>query len=630
MNRAVNIHAISIPDDVFSGWQQSVDLIAQICNIPASLIMRLRTHELEVCVSSQTDYNPYHAGDKEALGKGLYCETVIKENAELLVPNALIDPIWDHNPDLPLGMISYCGLPLSWPSGEPFGTICLLDNKENPYNKQQRQLLSRFQKAVEASLTILYQKSELQHANENLEARVHQRTSELETLNHRLSQEIDIRTSAEKVIYYQQNYDALTGLPKKSLLQEKLEEMKQSSSTPLFAAILQVSINNMKLINDSFGYKAGDAVIQAVTKRLKQQTPTPSFLAHLSGDQFIILHASAHQTPIDDAAQLADKLCQLFKKPVFTQHQIIPLSVSIGISIYPNDARDMDELLQKASAARSFKQATTQNQYQFFNIDMQSQLNTRLNIESQLPNALQNKELVLHYQPFICTQTGKVVGAEALLRWNSPVLGNVPPDQFIPIAEQSGQILSIGNFVLRSAIRQASLWQHAYLLDAYVAVNISPIQSRDSQLANHIIELLTHYKLPPHCLEVEITEGVLLQDEAQALDILNTLTKFGVRVSLDDFGTGYSSLSYLQKFPFDTVKIDRSFIAGLAQSNRNQELVKAIIAMAHNLKLHVVAEGIETMDQAYFITEAQCEIGQGYLYGKPDLPEIFIQLLLNT
>lgn len=629
MNKAVNIHAISIPDDVFSGWQQSVDLIARICNIPASLIMRLHAHEIEVCVSSKTDYNPYHAGDKESLGKGLYCETVIKQNAELLVPNALIDPVWDHNPDLPLGMISYCGLPLVWPSGEPFGTICLLDNKENFYNKQQRQLLMRFQKAVEASLTILYQKSELQHANEHLEARVHQRTCELETLNHRLSQEIDNRTSAEKVIYYQKHYDALTALPNKKLLQEKLEEMKKSSDSPLLAAVLQVGINNMKLINDSFGYKAGDAVIQAVAKRLKQQMPTSSFLAHLSGDQFIILHDSIHQTPVDEAAQLADKLCQSFKKPVATKHQIIPLSVSIGISIFPNDARDMDELLQKASAARSFKRATTDNQYQFFNIDMQSQLSTRLNIESQLSNALQNEELVLHYQPFVCTQTGKIVGAEVLLRWHSPLLGNVPPEQFIPIAEQGGQIISIGNFVLRSAIRQASLWQKEHHSEAYVAVNISPIQFRDNRLAAHIIELLTLYKLPPHCLEVEITEGVLLQDEAQAFDILNTLTKYGVRVSLDDFGTGYSSLSYLQKFPFDTVKIDRSFIADLAQSSRNQELVKAIIAMAHNLKLNVVAEGIETLDQAYFITQAQCEIGQGYLYGKPDSPEAFIQLLLK-
>ena len=629
MNRAVNTHAISIPDDVFSGWQQSVDLIARICNIPASLIMRLHNQDIEVFVASQTDYNPYHTGDKERLGKGLYCETVIKNNEELLVPNALIDPVWDHNPDLPLGMISYCGLPILWPSGEPFGTICLLDNKENTYNTQQRQLLHRFQKAIEASLTILYQKSELERANANLEAHVHQRTSELEKLNHRLSQEIDNRASAEKVIYYQKHYDDLTGLPNKKLLQEKLEEMKHSSNSPLLAAVLQIGINNMKMINDSFGYKAGDAVIQAVTKRLKHHTPTASFLGHLSGDQFIILHVAAEQAPVEEAAQLASKLCQLFKKPVVTEHQIIPLSVSIGISIYPNDSFDIDELLQKASAARSFKRATTDNQYQFFNMSMQSQLSTRLNIESQLTNALQNQELVLHYQPFICTQTGKIVGAEALLRWNSPVLGNVPPDQFIPIAEQGGQIISIGSFVLRSAIRQASIWQKEHQLEAYVAVNLSPIQFRDSELATQIIELLTLYELPPHCLEVEITEGVLLQDEAQAFTILSTLTKYGVRVSLDDFGTGYSSLSYLQKFPFDTVKIDRSFIAGLAQSHRNQELVKAIIAMARNLKLHVVAEGIETLDQAYFITEAQCEIGQGYLYGKPDLPEVFIQLLLN-
>jgi diguanylate cyclase (GGDEF)-like protein len=631
MNDALDIHTIAIPDDVFNGWQQSVELIASICGIPTSLIMRVHTQDIEVFVSSQSDYNPYHPGDKEELGKGLYCETVIKQQAELLVPNALVDPIWDHNPDIKIGMISYCGLPLNWPTGEAFGTICILDNKANQYNEQQRQLLDRFQKSIEASLTILYQKFKLQYANEYLEQRVHQRTNELETLYHRLSQEIDERNSAEETIYQQNHYDTLTGLPNRKLLQEKLKTLEKASLVPLSAAVLHVGINNMKVINDNFGYKAGDSVIHTIASQLKQHIPTTSFLAHLSGDQFIILHAAAEHNIAEESAQLANKLCQLFSfsRPVVTEEQAIPLSVSIGIALYPDDALDMDELLRKSSAARTSKQATTDNQYQFFNLSMQSQLSTRLQIESQLSNALKNKELTLHYQPFICTQSGKVIGAEALLRWNNPILGNVAPDSFIPVAEQSGLILNMGNFVLRSAIRQTAHWCKEHQVEVYVAVNISPVQFRDDQLATHILELLEFYELPPHCLEVEITEGVLLQDEAQALEILNILAESGVRISLDDFGTGYSSLSYLQKFPFDTVKIDRSFISSLAQSSRNQDLVTAIISMARNLKLHVVAEGIETIEQSDFITHAQCEIGQGYLYGKPDLPEVFLQLMLN-
>ncbi|WP_028470122.1 bifunctional diguanylate cyclase/phosphodiesterase [Neptunomonas japonica] len=631
MNDAINIHTIGIPDDVLDGWQQSVDLIASICEIPTSLIMRVHAKDIEVFASSQHDYNPYHCGHKEELGQGLYCETVIKQQAELLVANALVDPIWDHNPDIKIGMISYCGLPLNWPTGEAFGTICILDNKANQYNEQKRQLLYRFQKSVEASLTILYQTFKLQYANEYLEQRVHQRTNELETLYHRLSQEIDERNSAEKIIYQQKHYDILTGLPNRKLLKEKFKALENASLTPLSAAVLHVGINNMKVINDNFGYMAGDNVIHTIARQLKQHIPATAFLAHLSGDQFIILYTAQEHSIAEESAQLANKLCQLFSfsRPVVTEEQAIPLSVSIGIALYPDDALDMDELLRKSSAARISKQATADNQYQFFNLSMLSQISTRLQIESQLSNALKNKELTLHYQPLICTQSRKIIGAEALLRWNNSMLGSVPPDSFIPIAEQSGLILSIGNFVLRSAIKQTAHWCKTHQVEVYVAVNISPIQFRDNQLATHILELLEFYELPPHCLEVEITEGVLLQDEAQALEILNVLAESGVRISLDDFGTGYSSLSYLQKFPFDTVKIDRSFISSLAESSRNQDLVTAIISMARNLKLHVVAEGIETIEQSNFITQAQCEIGQGYLYGKPDLPEVFLQQILR-
>lgn len=628
-DNTINTASIEIPDDVFHGWQQSVDLIASLLCIPSSLIMRLHAADLEVFVSSDSKHNPYTPGEKESLGKGLYCEAVIKRHSELLVANALIEPEWDHNPDISLGMISYCGLPLDWPNGDTFGTICMLDNKENAYNDQQRQLLERCQKAIEASLTVLYQKAKLELANQLLESRVQHRTSELVKLNKRLSQEIGNRTSAEKLIYQKNHYDTLTGLPNRKLLEHKLTSLKQHTEEPLCASILHVGINNIKAINDNFGYHAGDKAILSAANRLHQHIPTSAFLAHLIGHQFVILLPSHSHTVIEEAAGFASTLCGLFNTSIHTEDLSTPLSVSIGVAIYPHDADDIDELIRKSSTARSFNRTISGSQYQLFNIEMQSQLNSQLQIEYHITNALKNNELALHYQPFICTDSGKTIGAEALLRWHNPVLGNVPPDQFIPIAEQNGHIMEIGSFVLRSAIEQASQWHKSHHLDTYVAVNISPIQFRDNQLASHIIELLTEYALPPQHLEVEITEGVLLQDEAQALTTLNTLAEYGVRISLDDFGTGYSSLSYLQKFPFDTVKIDRSFIASLTESSRNRELVNAIIAMARNLNLHVVAEGIETTEQANFITQAQCEIGQGYLYGKPDTPEIFLKNTLR-
>lgn len=629
MNDTINTANIQVPKVLFQGWQQTVNLLANIVEIPAALIMRVHPNNIEVLVSSDSHCNPYKPNESESLGKGLYCETVIKQQAELLVPNALKDPLWDHNPDLSLGMISYCGLPLTWPNGEPFGTICILDNKENPYDDQQRQLLSCFQQAVEANLETLFQKAEIEFANVHLERRVCERTSELEALNYRLSQEIDSRTAAEKMIYYQSHYHALTGLPNRNQLKKKLAEVIQEKPQELQAiAVLHLGINNFKSINDSFGYQVGDRVLSDVANRITQQTADEVFVAHLNSDEFVVFKMAVSATVVEQAADMANQLCNLFNTTVYIEGASVHLSVSIGVAIYPDDSNEVTDLLRKSSAARNFNKEPGGNSYKFFNQDMQSHLSTRLQVESQLTNALKNNELELYYQPFFDIESGRVTGAEALLRWHNAILGQVPPDSFIAIAEHSGQIIEIGNFVLRTAIAQAARWYKCGGSGFHIAINLSPLQFRDENLANQIGQLLALYNLPPNCLEVEITEGVLLQDEIQACEMLNTFVQQGIRISLDDFGTGYSSLNYLRKFPFDTVKIDRSFIANLTESTRDQELVRAIIAMAHKLKLNVIAEGIETEAQANFVRQEQCELGQGYFYGIPQPSDHFQQQYL--
>ncbi|WP_315980170.1 EAL domain-containing protein [Aliamphritea spongicola] len=248
---------------------------------------------------------------------------------------------------------------------------------------------------------------------------------------------------------------------------------------------------------------------------------------------------------------------------------------------------------------------------------MQLVLDERCRLESHLVDALKNSEFSLHFQPLIATDSRRLIGAEALLRWFNPVLGHVRPDQFISLAERNGQIVDIGHFVLRTAIEQISSWYRLYNYPMRMAVNISPVQFRDTGLVRYVADLLTEFELPPNMLELEITEGVLMQDEYQATRVINALKRIGVGVSLDDFGTGYASLSYLQKYAFDTLKIDRGFIAHLDNSEQDRELARAIIAMARKLNLNVIAEGIETQEQNDFILEEGCDCGQGYLYGRP-------------
>ena len=631
MQESSQIHhrQLQVSEDIFQGWQQTVDLIAELARIPAALIMRVSQHEIEVFVSSDSQGNPYEKGMKEHLGNGLYCETVIEDQTQLLVPNALKDPDWDANPDIELGMISYCGLPLSWPNGEPFGTICMLDSDENCYTPQAINLLQRFQQTLETDLRIIFEKHSFEQANLQLEARISERTQELEDLNQRLSKEIDRRNASEHTLQYNQQYDALTGLANRSSLLQRLEaQLEQLDPEHGGISVLYLSLNNFKSINSSYGHVIGDTVLRELARRIQSSLEHHQFAARIIGDEFVIV--SQTQKPIANGCQnfqeqtliLAQQISKLLHQPYSIHGHSITVIATIGIAMAPHDSMEAQLLVQKASAAMS---ASKQQElsYGFFSEATESLINQRYLLETHLAEALENDELILHYQPLICTLTGNTVGAEALLRWFSPVLGNVRPDQFIHVAEQTGQILQIGNFVLRSAICQASRWHKQYPTPFRIAVNISPMQFKDDQFTSYLAELLECYDLPAEYLEVEITEGVLIDDEHRAIRTIRTLQELGIRTSLDDFGTGYSSLSYLKKYSFDTLKIDRSFIANIVENKQDQKLARGIISIARSLDLQVVAEGIETLEQSQFIRQEGCDYGQGYFYGKPVPGDVF-------
>ncbi|MEH6580184.1 MAG: bifunctional diguanylate cyclase/phosphodiesterase [Amphritea sp.] len=617
---------MEVPAEVLQGWQQTVDLIAEVVDIPACLIMRVHSDEIEVFISSQSPGNPYPQNETAELGFGLYCETVIYKRQELLVPNALTDPAWDKNPDIPLGMISYCGLPLYWPNGNPFGTICMLDKRENSYTPRSRQLLARFQAAIETDLITLYQQAELKLANLLLEQRIHDRTIELERINHQLALEIDTRTAMQRSLEYHQQYDSLTGLANRFSLTDRLTKMLQHPDDAKNGlAVIYLGLRNFKSINDSYGYVIGDKVLVELSHRIRQQLASDHFIARGTGDEFVVL------MPSDDAPsqalELVNRLSQCITRAFNIEDHSITVLVNSGIALAPTDSREAVALLQKAGAAMSASKELGRY-LSFFSTATQNAIDERYQLETHLVDALRNNELTLHYQPLICIETRKVLGAEALLRWHNPVLGQVAPDRFIGLAERNGQIIEIGNFVLRTAIEQAEQWQQL-AAPFRIAVNISPVQFRDDQLVDYIQHLLTCYSMPAECLELEITEGVLLQDEHQASRMIKALQALGLRISLDDFGTGYSSLSYLQKYAFDTLKIDRSFIGHLADREQDRELARAIIAMAKKLKLHVIAEGVETTEQDQFILAEGCEIGQGYLYGRPVPADQFTRQYLS-
>ncbi|MEH6463975.1 MAG: EAL domain-containing protein [Shewanella psychromarinicola] len=620
-------NTIAISAEMLTSWQTTVDLIAKVAKVPASLIMKLHTHELEVFVANNNTNSPFAAGMKDSLGHGLYCESVIVQQTKLHVENALEDPKWCTNPALAVGMMSYYGLPLNWPDGEPFGTICMLDIKANSYSGDLMMLMECFRRSIESNLEMLEKKEKLAQANLHLETSIAQRTVELEKLNSDLMQEIDSRIAAEKLLDIQQRFDSVTGLPKFNQLEKVFNKLTAKNELTSIS-IIHFSITNLKRIQDGFGYDISDKVRNTVVQKLQLFTNNSTYLAIFSETTFCIIIPTKKQQYANKMAVFCSRLCQQFSQDIYVDELSLSITTAMGVAFYPNDGSGFMDLSRKSSAALSHCEMGNNNSYKFFNPKMELELSSRIKMESLLRGALQRDELSLHYQPFVNTQSQSVVGAEVLIRWHNPTLGQVSPVDFIEIAEHSGQIIEIGYFVLRNALKQLAYWRELYNQDFYLAINMSPVQLKDSYLVDKIVNLLELYKIPGHLLEIELTENALIHDAAYAQEVLSKLHRKEIRLSLDDFGTGYSSLSYLQYYPFNSIKIDRSFIHNLEASEQSRQLVNTIIAMANNLQLSLVAEGVENQFQADFVAKQGANIWQGYYLGKPVDANAFAQQYL--
>lgn len=430
------------------------------------------------------------------------------------------------------------------------------------------------------------------------------------------AEDISLRKTYEERLLHQANFDQLTGLPNRILAFDRLcQALNQAHRNHAPLTVMQLDLDHFKLINETLGHGAGDGVLIEAGKRLQSTIANTDTVARLAADEFIII---SHDPSPD---QLVRRILKRFAEPLQVDGNELYISVSIGVSVAPDDGDSAQVMLQNCGAAIRKAKESGRNGYHFFTPGMNSDASKRLEMETQLRHALARDEMFLTYQPLLDVKTGKLSGVEALLRWKT-AKGLQMPDQFIPLAEETGLIVPIGEWVLMEACRQGQEWRERGL-DIVVAVNTSSRQLRHGKILEQVGQALDETGLPPHCLELEITESFLIENPDQTAAILHQLNDLGVRLSLDDFGTGYSSLSYLKRYPFHTLKIDRSFIRDMLNNSSDRALVNAILAMAKSLNLRVIAEGVETIEQQEFLASQGCDIIQGYHYSRPLEPGPF-------
>ncbi|UTH73833.1 bifunctional diguanylate cyclase/phosphodiesterase [Chromobacterium sp. IIBBL 290-4] len=461
----------------------------------------------------------------------------------------------------------------------------------------------------------------LEDANQELDQRVSERTRELSEANARLEDEVIERRRAEETLDRLAHHDPLTGLPNRLMFQQQLAEaLSRAAQRPHGLALLFIDLDRFKDVNDTLGHYAGDQLLTSVAARFSAHVRPADLLARLGGDEFICLLDKLASR--DDASSVANKLLALFEQPFLLNGNEIYLSASVGISFAAQDGMDADTLLRAADLAMYQAKADGRNRCLCYTPHMSAAVAERVAIENQLRQAIERREIEVHYQAKVDSASGLVIGAEALARWTSPTLGPVSPARFIPLAEENGLILPLGALVLEQACAQLADWQRAGFALPALSVNLSVRQLAQADLPILVGELLRKHELQPAMLELEITESVIMAAD-NAVAALNALRRLGLKLSIDDFGTGYSSLAYLRNLPVQTLKIDRSFVQDIGAGG--EAIIQTIISLANSLHLDTVAEGVETRGQVDFLASAGCVAIQGYYYSRPKAAPAFLE-----
>lgn len=482
---------------------------------------------------------------------------------------------------------------------------------------------------VKNQLALQTANHQINNLNKRLEKRVKERTSEMESANRILKQEILQRHQLEQKLRYDALHDSLTGLPNRNLFMKQIEKCLDNviDNPHEQFAVLFIDLDRFKVINDSLGHLAGDELLIACTQRLKKCLSTKDVIARLGGDEFTILLEQI--TSVENAIAVADRVLQEFSTPFSLGNRSLMITVSIGIVMGNSEYYQEIDLLRDADTALYRAKELGKARYEIFTQQMYLDAMRRLELENELREAIFNEELLLHYQPIISLDNGELMGFEALVRWQHPVRGIISPGEFIPLAEETGLIIALGEWVMRKACHQLYLW-HNQLINAKaltMSINVAGEQLHDPHFLENVDRIIATTQVNCQHLKFEITESMLIEDTKQVIAVLQQIKSRKIQISIDDFGTGYSSLSYLPQFPIDVLKIDRSFVNVMNEDQQNLEIVKTIIVLAQVLNMKIVAEGIETKLQSDTLKSLNVDLGQGYLFSKPlDLEQAEIMI----
>lgn len=460
-------------------------------------------------------------------------------------------------------------------------------------------------------------------AQEGLELQYKRKTAELKLSNRKLKQEIQERLITEDKLQKQASYDELTGLPNRSLATDRLDQAILKAGRQLTQpCVAFIDLDNFKYVNDTLGHAAGDELLCEAARRLDDCARKSDTVARLGGDEFLLILEDTvnqhYQERELEIRHVGDRILDSFSRPFVLGGKEIAITPSVGFAVFPKDGKDGNILMRHADAAMYRSKHDGKNTYCFYSPEMTVKAKMRMNVESQLRHALDRQEFTLLYQPIVEASTGQIVKAEALLRWKNSELGMISPDHFIPVAEDTGLIMPIGQWVIDRACQQVRQWHDSGWTELGATVNVSPQQLlTDKGLIEDIEQSLGRYQLAERDLQIELTESALTCETPNTLEVMSELSRMGIKLLLDDFGTGYASLTNLQKYDVDSIKIDRNFINNVLLDSRDEKLVKAAIAIAYNLDISVVSEGVETAEQLRFLLDADCEYAQGYFFSKP-------------